>query len=464
MGSESGKVDNVSSDTPYCATMRHLTFRTLASVSYVALALALAGCADSTAPVNQRMIDVLLDFCSDQTPVWFAFQNQNQQWQRVTPNAEGTFAFTAADRLTIAYVTQVGSDYTTQILNVGNTELEKVSGVACLEESGTKQLNGTVAGLGTSQVAQVSMFVSSTYVTPQQSSFALTQLASRPLDLVATRATVAGSNQDFDRIIIRRNLNLVSNATIPTLDFNSIEAAAPATVVGAVSGLTSNETAFMALNFFSQLATTHFLQYASPLFNGSVSMETVPSQLLNTGDYHDVFVIATTSAGDVRGVENFFGAPANQSLALSTVLAPPTVGPVATTPNVRLRAVVARQPQYNSAVTVLYDQQHNQFSSSEVAVTTTQGYADVGTWDMSIPDLSGVSGWQTAWGLASGGGTVSWTVTAYGGRPELLFGASPVLPETIQYASKSSTFAAAQAYGGCRSGGISIGRRSRRCV
>ena len=192
--------------------------------------------------------------------------------------------------------------------------------------------------------------------------------------------------------------------------------------------------------------------------------ETVPSQLLSEGDYHDVFVIATTGAGDVRGVENFFKSPANQTLALASVLAPPTVTTAATTPNVRLRTTVARQPQYNSAVTALYDQQHGQFSSTEVAVTTRQGFSDNGSWDLTIPDLSGVAGWQTAWGLVSGSGTVNWMVTAYGGRPELLFGASPVLPETIQYASKSSTIAAAQAYGGCRSGGISIGRRSRRCL
>src|SRR5438132_6747582 len=146
--------------------MRPFPFRRLASVSV--LALTLVGCQDSTVPINQKMIDVLLDFCSDATPVWFAFQNQNGQWTRVTPNGEGTVAFTAADRLTIAYVTQRGSDYTTEILNTANTELEKVSGTACNEEIGTKQLNGTLTGLTGTQIALVSMFVSSAYLTAQQ--------------------------------------------------------------------------------------------------------------------------------------------------------------------------------------------------------------------------------------------------------------------------------------------------------
>ena len=437
-------------------------FHKLASVS--GLALTLVSCQDSTVPINQRMIDVLLDFCSDATPVWFAFQNQNDRWTRVTANGEGTFAFTAADRLSIAYVTQSGSDYTTEILNTANTELEKVSGVACTEKSGTKQLNGTLAGLGGSQVALVSMFVSSAYLTAQQSSYSLTQLASRPLDLIATRGTIAGANQDFDRIIIRRNLNLVNNATIPVVDFNSIEAAVPTTVASTVSGKASNESGFLALNFFSQLRTTHFLQYVDAIQNGSVSIETVPAQVLSEGDYHDLFVIATDGAGGARGVENFFKTPANQTLSIASVLAPPTVTSVATTPSLRLRTTVARQPQYNSAVRAVYDKQNSQFSSTEVAVTTTQGFADVGTWDLTIPDLSGVAGWQNAWGLVSGGGTVSWSVTAYGGRPELLFGAGPILPESVQFASRSSTIAATQAYGACKSGVVPIIKRTLRCT
>src|SRR5437667_8768968 len=377
----------VAGDTSYSAAMREITLRHLASASL--LALTLVSCSDATGPVNQKMIDVLLDFCADNTPVWFAFQNQNGQWTRVMPNGEGTVAFTAADRLTIAYVTQRGSDYTTEILNTANTELEKVSGTACNEEIGTKQLNGTLTGLTGTQVALVSMFVSSADLTAQQTSYSLVALANRPLDLIATRGSIAGANQDFDRIIIRRNLNLVNNATIPTLDFNGIEAAAPTIVSGTVSGKASNENAFVAPNFFSHLGTTHFLQYVDAVQNGGVTIETVPSQLLSEGDYHDVFVIATTGAGDVRGVENFFKNPANQALALASVLAPPTVTTAATTPNVRLRTTVARQPQYNSAVTALYVQQHGQFSSTEVAVTTTQGFSDNGSWDLTIPDLSG---------------------------------------------------------------------------
>src|SRR5436853_469612 len=48
--------------------------------------------------------------------------------------------------------------------------------------------------------------------------------------------------------------------------------------------------------------------------------------------------------------------------------------------------------------------------------------------------------------------------------PELLFGASPILPETIQFASRSSSIAAAQAYGACKGDVVPIIRRSRRCM
>ncbi|HJQ21687.1 MAG TPA: hypothetical protein VJ867_15165, partial [Gemmatimonadaceae bacterium] len=48
-----------------------------------------------------------------------------------------------------------------------------------------------------------------------------------------------------------------------------------------------------------------------------------------------------------------------------------------------------------------------------------------------------VSGWDNTWGLQPGD-EINWTVTAYYGRPTLLFGAPPSEGEGIQFAGRSS--------------------------
>ena len=74
-----------------------------------------------------------------------------------------------------------------------------------------------------------------------------------------------------------------------------------------------------------------------------------------------------------------------------------------------------------------------------VTITMTHGYGASGTWNVTVPDLSGVNGWQNAWGMVNGGEPVDWTVTVYGGRPALLFGAAPLDGETVRFASRTSS-------------------------
>lgn len=417
-------------------------FRTATRAS--ALALLIAGCSDSTPPVPQKLVDVLLDFCSNDTPVWLAHLNEGAQWTPVAANSEGTFSFTANNHVVLAFVRQSGSDYHTEIIYTTSTDLEKVTGQACLEEGGSKTYNGTVAGVSGSQQAVVTMNFSSVYLTPQQTSFALTQLADRPLDLVASRVVVAGNAQASDRVIIRRSQNLVNNSTMPVLDFAGAEAITPTSVTATVSGLSIGETTLLQNNFFSQLETSQTLFALSGAANGASSVTTLPVSVLAAGDYHDLFAFGIASTGSVRGVERFYRA-GNQTLPLGAALATPTISTLGTTPYVRLRAQLARQTEYGGAVNVEYSQQHPNQTLTTVSITMTSGYDPTGSWTMDIPSLSSIAGWQNSWGLLSGGGTIEWTVSAYSGRPELLLGAKPNDNETVSFASRSSSTSALQA-------------------
>jgi len=409
------------------------------------LAFALCGCDGATAPEPQKLVDVQLDFCSNDTPVWFAFQNEDAAWAQLTANGEGTYSFTANNHVILAFVRQNGNDYATEIIYTTSTDLEQITGLACLEEGGSKRLNGSIAGV-TSQSAVVTMNFSSVKLDPPQTTFTLTQLADRPLDLVASRVNIVANSQASDRVILRRSVNLVNNATMPALDFGSAEAIVPGIVTATVTGLGASETTLLQNNFFSQLETSHTLSAVSGAANGPSTVVTLPASALAAGDYHDLFAFGFTADGSVRGIERFFGAPANQSLVIGGALATPIVSTVATSPYIRLRASLSRQAEYGSAIDVDFSQQHTNLSVTSVSITATERYFGSRSWNVDIPNLSGVTGWQNSWGLVSGGGTIEWTVTAFNGRPELLFGAKPSGTETVNFAGRSSSTSALRAY------------------
>ena len=86
-----------------------------------------------------------------------------------------------------------------------------------------------------------------------------------------------------------------------------------------------------------------------------------------------------------------------------------------------------------------------QINLSAISVTqyVTSGYArgTPSAWVIDVPNLRGAPGWDTDWELQAGT-PVEWTVTAFGGRAELLLGAMPEDGEFIRYAIRHSDPAA----------------------
>ena len=412
--------------------MHRLLTRPLLAAAF----LGVTSCESGTDPEVQNPIDLVLDFCSDETPVWVAYRNQGADWVRLTPNPEGTVSFTATNDVMLAIVRQNGADYTTEVIFAANTELESVSGTICREEGGTKIVHGTVSGVVGSQISRVGMSLSSVYLGPSQTSFSLGNVPARPVDLVASRYNVTGNNQTADRVVIRRTQDPIHNATMPVIDFAGASALVPTAFGGAISGINTSDIAFAQAYFVSQLGTEHLLANVEPVTNGNVTFYGIPTTALAAGDYHDVFAVAVGGDGLVRGVERFFTAPASQTLPLGTPLSAPTVTEVSTSPTVRMRVQQPRNGDYSRAMRAEFRQQQ-QFSSTIVTLLVTQGYDGTGGWDVTMPDFSAANGWQNAWGFVDGP-SIEWTIAAYGGRPELLFGAPPTDGETVRFASRES--------------------------
>lgn len=418
--------------------------KALGRASVIWTTLATTACGLPTEPREGPPIEIKLDFCSNEIPVWFAYQASADSWTVITPDAAGTYTFLATDQTAIAFVRQDGSDYRTDVIFTSKSVLEGLSGLACLEESGSKQVNGSVLGLSGAQLGLVGMSFSSVYLTADQTSFTLTQLVDRPLDLIASRVDVTGGEQHANKTVIRRAQSLVSGVTMAPVDFNG-EGAIPESKTATVSGVGVSDDAFLVNNFFSQLETSHTLSFVDGISNELVPFAAIPASDLAAGDYHDLFVIAAAPNASVRGVERYFRTLVDEELSLGPMLSDPTITVVSSSPNVSLRTRIAGQVEYSTIITSDFHQQ-TPFSNIDVSMSVTANYfgATPIEWNLSLPNFAGVPGWQNSWGLRSG--NIEWTVTGYFGRPQLIFGAKPNDPETVLFASRSSTVAAAQAF------------------
>jgi len=414
------------------------------------LTLASAGCGlDLADPEPVVPVEIKLDFCSNDIPIWFAVQNGVAPFEVIRPDAAGTFTFPATNRTGIAFVHQNDADARTEIIFTTSGDLTAISGIACLEESGSKQVSGSVAGVTGDQLALVGMSFSSVFLTPQQTSFTLTQLPDRQLDVIGSRVIVSGAEQRANRTIIRRSQNPLNGSTMAPFNFDATEGVDPVTQFATLIGVRSGDQAFLLNNFFSQLETSHMLSFADQVTDGDVPFASIPGSELAVGDFHDLVAVAVTPSFGSRGIERYFRNPANQTMTLGPDLAQPTVTTESTSPYVRMRMQLSGQVDYSTMVVVDFHQQ-TQFSTTDVSMSVTASY--IGgtpfTWALTIPLFSEIEGWEDSWGLQSG--PVDWTVTGYFGPPALVFGAKPNGGEVVQFASKMSSANAMQVYRSAR--------------
>lgn len=348
-----------------------------------------------------------IDFCADENLLWFAYQNDGGAWTRVIPNANVTVSFNATQKFAVATVSSQpgalgGTEYETFIFYLTVPAIQSQSGVACVEESGTKTLNGSVAGLGTTQFAFVSMGFNSAFVQPGQTNFSLSNLPNGALDLIGIRYAATTAEAVPDRVVVRRGLNLSSGSTIPVLDFAAAEAVALASATATLSGLSGAED--NGLITLIRTATETFTFISSTAVSGSSgTFSGVPSSLTATGDLHQLVLFGAPPTEDYfRRSGTWFRNVANQSLTLGALPSTATYTQVATTPSVRYRAQVASQADYNSAISVGFSQT-NRFVTLGATANYFGGVPT--TWDLTMPDLSTVSGWDNTWGLVAGQST-----------------------------------------------------------
>ena len=385
-----------------------------------------------TAPPSTS--NVSIQFCPDDIPVWFAYQNEGFAWQQVAATGN-SFNFAATQRLAVAYTFQSGGDFQINIFYVTRGEFSAHSDRDC---AGTKTLSGSAAGLTAGQTVKVVMGSASVNASSfGGSTFTLANVNARPLDLVATRGTVpSGTFLTPDRMIVRRSVNLASGATIPVLDFSASESFAPAATNLTVSGLDQADVVELQNTFWS-VTSTFGTAHAAQLTGGATTLYSVPSAQQVAGDLHELFIDASQTTSSLvvgRSYVAYFSTPSDRTDAMGPSLNTPTISSVTSSPYSRVRGTLASQTEYNTFVEFGYFQQPAGGGSRFVIAGVSAAYlgGTPTTWDVLIPDFTGTAGFVSSWMLAPGQST-NYFAEVFSGRTDLLFGALPSLGDVVRF-------------------------------
>ncbi len=364
------------------------------------------------------LIPITFTFCdASRVPVFFVVRDGLAgAWRTVTPTAN-TYTFTLAGNIGSVAVMWLNPlnrlfvVYETYSYTISGTSAELAARFAfecVLQPARGKSLSGSIApAVGAQELAFVSAGWGNALLSPGGSAYSLPDVAPGGIDLIATRFSFnAGLNGYLPtQMILRRAVNQANGATLSVLDFASNESFAPATATITV-GNQNGERVSLRSAFNSATSAQLVLDNGIQTTGATHTQYGIPEGRLLATDLHEATVTASDASNTVfRQVVATSRTVTNRTLTLGSVPAAPTVS-VSNGLVARPRVRGPLQADYNKSVIVLFTQT---IARKQAYVEVTPGYLGAAaSYDLEVPDLSGVSGYNAAWGLTVG------AQTAYG--------------------------------------------------
>ena len=416
------------------------------ALALVVLSFAVACTKDMTGvrPIDAKAVDVA--FCD--TPTWVAFQDGDGAWTRATPptiaGAVSTYHHTfTTDRGGIAIARDFGGDLTALLIFYGTPdELPTMSATAPAACGATsfKTLRGKVAGIDTNEIARLTSgrgtegaFVS----IGTGPDFTIRGLSSGPHDILATRTRIVDGTVTLNGIILRRTPDLPNQTSLDPIDFKSTEAFFPAS-----HSLTLTGPAATGASGFVGLRTVHGIddQLAAVTTTGSgtaLQYAAIPDEHLDAGDLQSITMNAAPVGATVRSASVYFRSARDQTLRFGVLPHAPALTVAATSPALRTSAEFSVDHDYDRLTSISYQQGQTTF----VTVSMTAAYAasHTNTYDLLIPALNDVDGFDSHWALKPGA-PLLWTATRVGGSLNVGLNAIPVDGSTRRSATQGGNF------------------------
>jgi len=339
-------------------------------------------------------------FCeTDDTPVWFGYRDGNGAWTRVNVGANNTFTFDInASTGSVTYVLSGNRNtFTASTFYQTRAELIALGTSACANVLVTRNFTGTIVGIPLDRTATISAGRTITIVNGN-GPYSLIGAPGGRFDVIASRNT----ENVQERAILRRNLNPPANSALALLDFESADAFALANAQITLQNGNGERMALGTAFLTSNGKAGNFFTPSLPAGNTTATITGIPATHTAAGDLHNLSAFTLSSD---RAVFRYMRDITNQAIAFGPVLTLPTISTIATTPYARLRSSGTWMAEYATAGTVSYEQDTRLWE-----VFVSRGFNAAGTYQIDIPDLSGVTGFLSSWGLLAGA-TTTWTAT-----------------------------------------------------
>jgi|GEM_PF-535579 len=339
-------------------------------------------------------------------PVWLAAQDGTgtAPWIVITPVGHVyTFSITSG-KGGIAYVLDAGAGATTVVV-VYRTQAEFVAGLpqgAICKPVG-KSVSGTVAGIGATDFAQISLggaTASAQFATPN---FTLNGVASGNQDLVGFTHDLFGSNPSVG--IIRRDQDIPDMTSVTTMDF-STEGFAADTVTMTGVGLTGGENTLQSMSYYTGTGCVTNQLYLGQPAGASFLASGIPAGQQRVTDFHGLQLLAIGGAG-TRVVTLSFHTFAAQTLTLGAAMPMPTINTLAGT-YLRLQAVYMLPGDYQTTTFFTYND-----GTKVVNINASFGYLGGAATTLGLDNFSGLAGWQDSFAPATSS-TGDWSASGLG--------------------------------------------------
>jgi hypothetical protein len=348
--------------------------------------------------------NVLLDWSTCTAPSWVAAQDGTGSWTQVT-GVSGVFSFTVSSGKGGYAFAEEGNSTTVRYLT--QPELTGAPIDMCVTAFGPKTINGVAThGSGTGTVAEQWTYMlggGSGASTGAGPSFAITGVRNGVHDFIAW-----GNTQTLGlRGLIRRDQDLPNGASLGTINLVGPESFQALQRSLNVTAIAANEQYAFTVSYLTTPSCTVNLLSSAGAISANFFMYGIPDAQQRSTDFHQV-TVTTTSASGSRSASEVFHTMAARTVALPQALPLPSV--VAQSGSYkRLQATIPSiLAQFNGAVTLRYTD-----GAKSMSVSATIGYAGSTGVVLSMPDLSGVSGWPSSFAVPTDGrGT--WRVTVDG--------------------------------------------------
>jgi hypothetical protein len=395
-----------------------MTKTVLGAMAPIALLGAMVACSSesgSTEPGNPVAISWAPCINDLDAPSWFAVQDGTKAWTRVTPT-NGVFEFTVrADKIGVA-------TFSSGFLVITYATPAEIQAAAPGCNSARRTVSGTVTGYTSLDETNIQADAGAATVSGIQAataSFSLDDVTPLPFDVLATRSRSTFSGSTFQRtptsVFIRRAQN---GSTLALMDLNSAtEAGAPLTQTVTIVNAAAAENISVIASLNTPTTAIDMGAYVSTL--GSVSAGVtapfygLPSARLIAGESQTLDVLSTktvsSTTSESRSIALNYTAAADKTATLGAAL-----GPISVTGSSHPSATYTVQTGYDQTFEFDVDQGSG-ISARSIQVIMTRAYAGSATTQVSlqVPDLAGVTGFQSAWGITPGL-SATWTFFAAG--------------------------------------------------